>query len=253
MGLPTLTGSPDDNIPWRNPVAAIDTTTSLVLAEAIMAALRLKEVCGYNKPQFLDVSLKASSIVHMGVLATTLTNLHKQAVREGNEYPYIVPYSFFPTSDGYLAVACASQKNWENLCHALGLTDLIENRLFSDNEHRVENRLSLNAILEQLFRQRTTKEWVILFKDKDVPVKKVQKVEEFLNSEVGQYYLMQCPYPKGVGEYTTTANPLVIAGLGSVGPSPPPFPGQHTTEVLLENGFTQEEIEHFSQMGIIHG
>ena len=55
------------------------------------------------------------------------------------------------------------------LCKHIGKPALAEDERFETNEKRVENRNELSAILNELFTERTTDEWIEAFEGSGLP------------------------------------------------------------------------------------
>ena len=60
--------------------------------------------------------------------------------RLGSGHASVAPYGAFPTSDGYLVVAVATDALWKRFCGALGHEELIDDERFRTNPLRCQNR-----------------------------------------------------------------------------------------------------------------
>ena len=50
----------------------------------------------------------------------------------GNRHPNITPYETFPTSDGEVAVAVGSERQWRRFCAALDMAELADGSALPD-------------------------------------------------------------------------------------------------------------------------
>ena len=126
-------------------MAITDIVTGLFGAVGILAALRS------GVGQRIDVSLLESTLA---TLINQAQNAFVNGSRPndcGNAHPNIVPYETFATSDGEIAVAVGSERQWPRLCHALGLDHLATDARFADNDSRVRNRAELRPLLANRF------------------------------------------------------------------------------------------------------
>ena len=80
----------------------------------------------------------------------------------GNQHPNITPYETFRASDGEIAVAVGSERQWQRLCQAMGLDRLATDARFATNGDRVQHRAELRAILRERFGQQAAAEWQTL-------------------------------------------------------------------------------------------
>src|SRR2546429_8084377 len=97
-------------------------------------------------------------------------------------HPSIVPFQFFATADGQVAIACAKEKFFKALVDAMALPALASDPRFSSFEARRKNREPLIAILAHQFRGQSTAHWVSLLRGR-VPVAPVRSMEAALDRE----------------------------------------------------------------------
>jgi crotonobetainyl-CoA:carnitine CoA-transferase CaiB-like acyl-CoA transferase len=223
--------------PVRVGVAVVDILTSHYAVQAILSALLDRERTGRGRR--IDVSMldcAAASLTYMA--QNTLVTGHSPE-RMGSRHPSIVPYQAFPTKDGHVVVAAGSQAIWERLCGAIGRPDLLQDARFADNSKRVVYRDALERILEPIFRERSTADWLALLQAKDVPATPVNDVAT------------------GLALPPLAERQLVGAlGVGSpVAPGRdqrrPPRLGEHTEEVLRELGYDDAALERLRAAGAV--
>ena len=78
----------------------------------------------------------------------------------GSAHPLNAPYQTFQTLDGWINVGAANQRNWERLLEAMGIPEKARDPRFHDNHGRMANLKELEMELNQVFRKRTTAEWL---------------------------------------------------------------------------------------------
>ncbi len=115
----------------------------------------------------------------MSLLASTLAVLVNQAQnafatgespgRRGNAHPNIVPYETFATSDGEIAVAVGSERQWPRFCAAIGAAELADDPRFATNGDRVASRGVLRPLLADRLATRPTAEWLRVLAEAGVP------------------------------------------------------------------------------------
>src|SRR5476649_2853413 len=160
-GMMSVTGEPDGapgGGPQRAGVPVADIITGMYATIAICAAIAHRAETGIG--QHLDLALLDSQIA---LLAYQNTNYFATGVppkRIGNLHPNIVPYQPFHTADGAVIVACGNDNLYRKMCEAVGCKGLAEDPRFVNNGKRVENRVELTRLLQEVFSRRRTHEWV---------------------------------------------------------------------------------------------
>src|SRR4029077_20934440 len=169
-GMMSVTGEPDDapgGGPQRAGVPVADIITGMYASIAICAALAHRAQSGSG--QHLDLALLDSQIA---LLAYQNTNYFATGVppqRIGNLHPNIVPYQPFRSSDGQVILACGNDTLYRKFCTAAGCPALADDPRFATNGKRVENRAQLTRLLAEVFKKRSTREWLELLEAAGVP------------------------------------------------------------------------------------
>ncbi len=151
----------------------------------------------------------------------------------------------------FLAVLLDPDKEFPNLCKALGQAELATNPLFATNKARGENAAALFAILQGQFESRDLDEWRGLFKQSDIkwaplPVRDAVVKDPQMRA-AGAFVDMEYP---GHGKLTTINSPIFTTAGEKRTPTPAPQLGDHTGEVLQELGYTAEEIKTLVRDGV---
>ena len=156
-GYIAMTGFPETP-PVLPPIPLADEIAGVFGAMAGMMALYRREVVGSSAEtaggqrtgQVIDLSLFEPlfrlCIPHIPMY--DLLGIVRERV--GNDFPDAAPRSLYQTGDNrWLGLSATSQSTWEALAHAMGLSDYITDPRFADNAARLENKDSLNEILQQ--------------------------------------------------------------------------------------------------------
>ena len=170
-GLASVTGPPGGPGERARFVAA-DMTSPLILCEAIVVALFVREVTGEG--QYIETCQLDSTIaLQAGKIAEFFAS-GMSPIPMGSATSNVVPSQSFRTRDGkYINVSAPTEKFWRNLCHALSREDLITDPRYSSNTARVKNQVHLVALLADTFQQRDVEIWLQMLEAADVPCGKV--------------------------------------------------------------------------------
>ncbi len=173
--------------------------------------------------------------------------------RVGSGHASVVPYQAFATRDGYLVVAVFAEKFWSGFCRAIGRPDLVADPRFDSNPRRVGRKADLVPLLEAMFRERTTAEWLSRLQADGVPAAPIQRVDQVLSDPqvLLREMVVDLEHPK-LGRVKTLGTPVKSAGAPPFRPAPPPALGEHTDAVLGGlRGYPAARIEALRQRGII--
>ena len=255
-GLMSVTGSPDEagGEPTKVGVAIADLTTGMLGAVSVLAALRARDL-GPDGPtrgrgQRIDLSLLDATLAWL--INQAANHLIGGAVpgRMGNRHPNITPYETFRTSDGEIAVAVGSERQWSRFCEALGLSTLVADERFATNRERVRNRDELRALLADVIVRRPTGEWLAALTAAEVPVGQVRDMAQVFSDPhvLARDMVVRVDHPT-VGQVRLPGIPWKFeATPGSIRRAPPLL-GQHTDEIMTELGYSAAEIVALRESG----
>jgi crotonobetainyl-CoA:carnitine CoA-transferase CaiB-like acyl-CoA transferase len=253
-GMMSVTGEPDGapgGGPQRAGVPVADIITGMYASIAICAALAHRAESGLG--QHLDLALLDSQIALLAYQNTNYFATGTPPGRIGNLHPNIVPYQPFRTRDGEVILACGNDNLYRKFCEAAGCAALAVDARFATNGKRVENRAELTRLLQEVFLQRSTREWVELLESAGVPNGPINDIAQvFEEPQVkARGIRVELNHPVA-GKLATVASPMRFSGTPLEHRAAPPLLGQHTDEVLRGIlGKTDAEIGQLRADGTI--
>ncbi len=253
-GMMSVTGEPDGapgGGPQRAGVPVADIITGMYASIAICAALAHRAESGLG--QHLDLALLDSQIALLAYQNTNYFATGTPPGRIGNLHPNIVPYQPFRTRDGEVILACGNDNLYRKFCGAAGCAALAVDARFATNGKRVENRAELTRLLQEVFLQRSTREWVELLESAGVPNGPINDIAQvFEEPQVkARGIRVELNHPVA-GKLATVASPMRFSGTPLEHRVAPPLLGQHTDEVLRGIlGKTDAEIGQLRADGTI--
>jgi crotonobetainyl-CoA:carnitine CoA-transferase CaiB-like acyl-CoA transferase len=157
----------------------VDMVTGLNATIAILMALQERHRSGLG--QFLDITLFdcAISLLHPHA-ANYFGNGHVPQ-RTGNAHPNIAPYETVSTADGELFLAVGNDRQFKQLCIALGQPSLADDGRFTTNANRLANRADLHSTLKGLLKDHRAADLALQLLKAGVPAAPVLNVQEILN------------------------------------------------------------------------
>jgi len=151
---------------------------------------------------------------------------------------------------GILFVALQPDRYWSRFCQAIEREDLENDPRFNSFQARMENRGVLYPILDEIFMSRTYDEWKPRLVG--IPFATRQNLVEVINDPQARInnYFVPLDHPT-YGRIEVVASPINLSETPATIRTPGPEFGQHTEEVLLELGYTWENIALLKEQGII--
>ena len=248
-GIVAKGGRPADP-PMPAPFAVADQSGGLSLAAGILAALFARERTG--EAQKVDVSIYGTMIsmqtFEMGYVGFT----GEEPARAGVGHQFIHgAWGTYRTRDGHLCLATVDDDHWPAFCRIMGIRDL-------ENDPELAGLLRLipgdkmEKVLLEIFPKRTTGEWLAEFHEADILATEVVDYRAVMASEQARVngYFVEVDDPSG-GTMRMTGAPIMLNGEVQTVAPPAPELGQHTEEVMLEAGYSWEDISRIRDAGAV--
>lgn len=223
-GVMAITGEAG-GAPLRMGVAVVDLVAGMQLTQGILAALVERNRTGAGRS--VEVALMDCAAFTLMNLGSTHLMTGADIPRFGNQHPSIAPYETLPVSDGEIAVAVGSDRQFARFADGLGLRGLADDPRFATNAARVENRGELRAVLDERLRTATRAEWLERLLALDLPVAPVNEVADVFADPQTRAHVVEeidgVPQVRGPVRIDGRALPMHLR---------PPTLGEHTDEVL---------------------
>ena len=230
--------------------STIDQGTGAWAAIGVLTALLDRERTGEGS--VVDVSLYETAI---GYLAYHLVGYLADGTvprGDGTRFPMVAPYEVLPTRDGVLMVAAGNDRLFRALCVVVGVPDLVDDPRFETNADRVANRDALATLLAERLATDDTAAWHERLTAAGVPAAPVADVRDVAESpQTEALGILQRLDHSRIDGLRLPALPLSFDGERALHPSAPPDVGQHSTEILREVGYADEEIAALAADGVI--
>ncbi len=249
-GLPWLLRESGAESPRFVPATMADRSVGLHVVNAVCAALYAREKTG--KGQRVDVPMFESLLQtvlgeHMGGFTfepqlgeggyTRMLSKHRR------------PYE---TKDGYVCVLIYNDKHWKAFFEMIGRQDMLGDARFASPEGRSQNYDAVYGFVADEVTKRTTGEWLDAFERADIPVQRMNSLEDILRD----------PHLNAIGYFREIEHPSEGKLLSMKVPSewsetPPevrrhaPRLGEHTREVLRGAGYSEQDIEALIACGAV--
>jgi len=171
----------------------------------------------------------------------------------GSAHTSVVPYQALATRDGHLIVAVFAEKFWVAFCRAVERPEWAADPRFAKNRDRVANRDVLMPLVERLFTERTTADWLARLQAASVPATPIQTVDRVLTDPQVRHRRMVVEVEhERLGTLPTLGTPIKVDGAMDLEVTVAPRLGQHTDEILTGLlKYSGECVAALRQQGVI--
>ena len=228
-GMMSVTGEPDQR-PVRVGTSIIDMAAGMWSVIGVISALLQRQNGGQGAT--VDTSLYETALAWMCYHAANFQASGELPRRQGSGAAMIVPYRGYATKDGFIVIAAGNDKLFASLAKVLGHPEWIGDPRFLTNPDRVNNQGVLYRWIEEIVRERTSREWQEILDAAAVPNAPMQTIAEVIDHPQTKALKMLQPSPDG--EITLFGLPISFDGVRPTFRKSPPVLGEHTKEIFGE-------------------
>ena len=249
-GLMSITGESSDKPPMKVGAPLTDITAGILGATGVLAALINRDKTG--KGQRVDTSLYEAGIVHTYWQSAIAGATGKSPGPLGSAHPLTAPYQAFKTKDNWITIGASNQNNWMNLLNAIQRIDLQGDDRFKDNNSRMKNLEALAPILQEELLKKTSNEWIKIFDEKGLPCGPINSITEMYNDPhtLDRKMVIEVDNKKA-GKSKAIGMPIKFSDTNANTEIGAPNFGQHTDEILIQFGYSAEQIKDYKDKGIV--
>ncbi|MCB0280300.1 MAG: CoA transferase [Calditrichaeota bacterium] len=246
-GLMSITGTDQ---PVKLGVPIVDIVTGINACHSILAALYWRERSGTG--QFIDCSLLDNSLSLLTNVAQGYFVAKEKPKRYGNAHPNIVPYQSVHCSDGLLAIAVGSDKQFLHLAELLNSQELLSDT-FNTNEKRVNNRYKLIQVIERITMTQTIEYWLSGMIKLGIPAAKINSIPEIMEDPqvISRQIVQEINHPE-IGRIKQLGHANKLSSTPATIRLAPPVLSEHSEEILRDLlHYTDREIKELRNLKII--
>jgi len=223
--------------PQYFPTIAADKTTGLVAANAILAAIVMRERTGQGS--YVEVPMLESMVAFN--LVEHFYGQHFEPPLAAAGYPRLLnpwrrPYQ---TTDGYVCAMPYTDAHWQRFFIEAGTPELATDKRFKDISARTLNIEKLYELAAQIISGRSTQAWLETFNKLEIPASTMNRLQDLQQDEhlraTGFFETIHDPamgalrFPGVPVKFNHSRPPVAM----------PPRLGQHTDEILAEIGLSK--------------
>ncbi len=250
-GLMSVTGIPGGP-PVKVGVPVTDLTAGMYGAYGILTAYihRLRT----GEGQLVDSSLMEAGIAYTFWESSVYFATGQVPGPLGSAHRLSAPYQALRTKDGYINIGAATQPTWEAMCRAIGQEELIADPRFATSGDRKKREVELAALLEETFCRETTGHWMKVLEGAGVPSGPINDLGQVYSDPHVQAREMVVELEDpDLGRLKNIGIPVKLSLTPGRIRRRAPALGEHTQEVLLQAGYTAEEVARLREAGVVRG
>ncbi len=248
-GFQYIMGEPD-SAPVRQRGGMMDRTAASHIVAGICAALLHKERTGEG--QLVEVSLYHSAVWTLA-LDIELCLMGRPAVKRSRTNP-VTPMinSYRAKDDRWFQLAMPSNNDtWSNIFKIIEKPELKTDPRFYSYSERRQNSEELVRLLDEAFESKTMGEWEKIFKEYKIIFSIIQSPDEVITDPqaIANDFFTEIDHPEGNIKLINT--PVRFVQNPALVKNPAPESGQDNDEILLNLGYSMEDIAVKREQGII--
>ena len=239
-GLMSVTGEPGGP-PGKVGVPLTDLGAGLFALAAILAALYHRTQSG--RGQHIDTSLVEAGVALSVWESAEYFSEGRTPQPMGSAHRMFAPYQAIACADGHITLGTANDRLFVKLCALLDHPEWPADRDYATAALRVRNRASLIARIEAVTSMHPKQYWLDLFEREGIPCGPVNDYAQVFNDPQvrARGMVVDVEHPV-LGPMKTLGSPIKMSETPPDATRRAPLLGEHTREVLLEAGCTEEEI-----------
>ena len=246
-GIMSVTGNGDGK-PVKAGVPVADIGCALFATYAALSAYIGAKNTGQG--QYIDASLFDSALAFSIWDTSEYWGTGNPPVALGTANRMTAPYQAVKAKDGYFVMGATNNKLWQKLCEILERPDLLQKAEYQTIAGRLGQREQLIQELEKSFALKSADEWIDLLLEHGIPAGPILDYPQAFESEHGRHRQMRIEIDHPLeGKVPNIGFAVKMQGTPQEVRRHPPLLGEHTQEVLMQAGFTPDEIKTLENQG----
>ena len=248
-GAMDMTGDPDQ--PTKAYAPYVDFCSASLAAFGTVLAYLEKLKTG--RGQRVQTSLLQTALTTTNNLLIEQELLDINRIASMNRAQTSGPSDTFQTKDGWILVQTVGQPLFERWVNLMGEEEWLDDERFKDDLSRGDNGHLISERMSEWCAERTSKEAIDELEKSRIPVGEVLRAQETLKERhiVEKGSFVKLSYPTLKEEYSVVGPAIELSeNPGKIKHRSPEL-GEHNQQILMELGYTQEEINQLKKGRII--
>ena len=239
-GLMSVTGEPGGP-PVKVGVPITDLGAAMFALAGVLAALHYRHHTG--RGQYVETSLIEAGLAFSVWESAQYFGEGVTPAALGSAHRMLAPYQAIRCADGYITLGAANDRLFERLSGVLGHPEWPTVPAYANATTRVANRARLIREIEAITAARSRQHWIAVLEANSIPCGPINDyAEAFADRQVrARDMVVPIDHPT-LGRLHTPGSPLKMSETPPTVGRRAPLLGEHTRDVMLEAGYTEEDI-----------
>ena len=248
-GAMDMTGDPDQ--PTKAYAPYVDFCSASLAAFGTVLAYLEKLKTG--RGQRVQTSLLQTALTTTNNLLIEQELLDINRIASMNRAQTSGPSDTFQTKDGWILVQTVGQPLFERWVNLMGEEEWLDDERFKDDLSRGDNGHLISERMSEWCAERTSKEAIDELEKSRIPVGEVLRAQETLKERhiVEKGSFVKLSYPTLKEDYSVVGPAIELSENPGKIKCRSPELGEHNQQILMQLGYTQEEINQLKKDRII--
>lgn len=249
-GFLSVTGGPGEDELAKAGCSIADIAAGMYAYTGVLSALHLRNKTGLGSR--VDISMLESLVEWMGYPLYYAYNNAPPPPRAGASHSTIYPYGPFPASPGEtVMLGLQNEREWSLFCEkVLETPELLDDGRFNSNANRSKNRDELRTIIVEKFAELGTEQVIQRLDNAPIANAKVNTMHQVWEHPQlrarERWVEVDSPQGKLPAMLPPGANRSYQPRMDAI-----PAIGQHSESILVELGYTAEQISELKLVGAV--
>tara|TARA_B110000503_G_scaffold92667_1_gene139704 strand:- start:636 stop:1835 length:1200 start_codon:yes stop_codon:yes gene_type:complete len=225
-----------------------DSMATLGLMNGILAAMYEREKSGVGQKVAVN-HYHVGVYINAALIQGRLSGAKVVKQMSNDESPL---RSYYQCNDErWVLISCLNDAHWASLCTSLERPDLLQDDRFGKPTERASSGPILGAIIAEEFAKFSSKEIMNRLSMSGTICEMAYEVDDIIADPIAHQNGFFADVETDSGTFTTVTAPMSFSRTPTYPRGPAPEMGQHTEELLLEAGYTWEDISRMRDDGAI--
>lgn len=249
-GILRMTGQPGGR-PAKVGIAMNDIAGGVTALQGVLGAYIGRQHTGVG--QYLETSLLEAGLAWTVWEFAAFFGSGELPAATGTRHRRSAPYQAYRSKDGYVTVGANGEKLWRIFCSVVcDKPGWLDDPRFATQSLRVRHADELEQEIEEVLTTQPTAYWVDKLDAAKIPGGPVYTYDEvMLDPQVNaRKMVVDIDHPK-IGPMKMLGLPVKSTGELTAIRRPAPWLGQHSTEVLREIGYGEDQVKQLFADGVV--
>ena len=248
-GIMSVTGEVG-GAPMKSGIPITDLGAALFAIVGILAAIEHRHKTGQG--QYVDTSLVDAGVGLSVWEAAQYFSGRGVPEPLGSAHRMSAPYQAFGCADGFITIGAANDRMFCRLCEVLGHPEWADAPEFRTDGLRIRHREDLAGRIESITRTEPCGHWLGLFDAQGIPCGPINDYGQVFQDPqvIAREMVVDIEHPT-LGSMKALGSPIKMSATPPDVRRRAPLLGEHTREVLVEAGFSEDEIASMIGDGVV--